>query len=73
MKNTVEADAAGGRSKPVLKKENCPQNHVCPAVKRCPEGALTQSGFAAPQLDGVKCIACGKCARVCPMGVFTFA
>lgn len=46
--------------------ENCPQNHKCPAVQVCPVGALSQSGFSAPQIDYEKCIACGKCAKFCP-------
>jgi Fe-S-cluster-containing hydrogenase components 2 len=46
----------------------CPQNHPCPAVGACPIGALTQKGYAAPTVDTAKCIDCGKCARVCPMG-----
>jgi ferredoxin len=46
----------------------CPQNHPCPAVRVCPVGALTQSGYAAPVVNGAKCIDCGKCVRACPMG-----
>lgn len=46
--------------------ENCPQNHKCPAVQVCPVGALSQSGFSAPQIDYEKCIACGKCSNFCP-------
>lgn len=49
-----------------IKQENCPQNHPCPAVKICPVGALTQTGFNAPQIDYGKCIACGKCSGFCP-------
>jgi len=50
-----------------IKKERCPQNHKCPAVKVCPVGALSQKEFASPEIDYDKCIACGKCASVCPM------
>lgn len=46
--------------------ENCPQNHVCPSVKICPVGALSQEGFQAPTVDVEKCIKCGKCAAFCP-------
>jgi len=50
-----------------IKKERCPQNHKCPAVKVCPVGALSQKEFEAPTIDKEKCIACGKCATFCPM------
>lgn len=46
----------------------CPQNHRCPAVSHCPVQALSQEGFAAPVVDAGKCIDCGKCAEICPMG-----
>jgi ferredoxin len=46
----------------------CPQNHPCPALRACPVGALTQKGYAAPEIDAAACIDCGKCVRVCPMG-----
>jgi ferredoxin len=46
----------------------CPQNHPCPAVRRCAVGALTQNGFNAPVVDNSKCIDCGKCTSFCPMG-----
>ena len=36
--------------------DNCPQNHVCPSVKICPVGALTQDGFHAPVVDEGICI-----------------
>ena len=47
-------------------KENCPQNHKCPAVSVCPVGALSQNGFEAPKIDYTKCIRCGKCSNFCP-------
>ena len=47
---------------------HCPQNHPCPSVRVCPVAALSQTGFAAPQVDAEKCIACGKCSDFCPMG-----
>ncbi len=46
--------------------ENCPQNHKCPAVNVCPVGALSQTEFAAPEIDQEKCIRCGKCSTFCP-------
>lgn len=49
-----------------LNKDNCPQNHPCPAVKVCPVGALSQRGFNAPDIDHDKCIRCGKCSNFCP-------
>lgn len=50
----------------IIQKENCPQNHPCPAVKICPMGALSQIGHDAPQIDYEKCVACGKCSTFCP-------
>lgn len=50
----------------VIKTENCPQNHKCPAVNVCPAGALSQDRFAAPKISHEKCIRCGKCAAFCP-------
>ena len=47
---------------------NCPQNHPCPSVNVCPEGALEQDGMSAPFVDISKCTKCGKCVRFCPMG-----
>lgn len=49
-----------------VKKDNCPQNHPCPAVKVCPVGALSQAGFNAPTVNHDKCIRCGKCSNFCP-------
>ena len=49
-----------------IKKDNCPQNHPCPAVGVCPVGALSQTGFNAPTIDRSKCIRCGKCSNFCP-------
>jgi Fe-S-cluster-containing hydrogenase component 2 len=46
----------------------CPQNHPCPSVRVCPVDALSQRGFAAPEVDMDACIRCGKCVRFCPMG-----
>ncbi len=49
-----------------IKKDNCPQNHPCPAVKVCPVGALSQTNHNAPIIDQSKCIRCGKCSTFCP-------
>ncbi|EJW94044.1 4Fe-4S ferredoxin iron-sulfur binding domain protein [gut metagenome] len=45
----------------------CPQDHVCPLIKLCPVGAISQEGFSLPQFDPALCIKCGKCIRTCPM------
>lgn len=50
-----------------IRKERCPQNHKCPAVKVCPVGALSQKENEAPLIDYEKCIRCGKCASFCSM------
>ncbi len=49
-----------------IKKDNCPQNHPCPAVKVCPVNALSQTNHNAPVVDRDKCIRCGKCSQFCP-------
>lgn len=43
----------------------CPQNHPCPSVKLCPQGALSQAGMRAPAVDTEKCVLCGVCVRYC--------
>lgn len=44
----------------------CPQNHPCPAVQYCPEGAIIQDDIhTAPRIDHELCTECGACARVC--------
>ena len=47
-------------------KEKCPQDHACPALSHCPTQAIVQHGYQAPEVLREKCIACGKCAKVCP-------
>jgi ferredoxin len=49
----------------------CPQNHSCPAVQSCPENALKQKGFNAPNVDEEKCTECGICTKVCPTGALS--
>ncbi|MDD3927824.1 MAG: 4Fe-4S binding protein [bacterium] len=51
-----------------INKNLCPQNHPCPAVRICPVEALSQQGFNAPDIDADKCLDCGKCTKLCPMG-----
>ena len=47
----------------------CPQNHPCPAVRYCPEGAIVQDDvYSAPRVDHERCTECGVCTGVC--GVF---
>ena len=53
---------------PEVVKDLCPQNHPCPAVRVCQVGAMTQQGFASPEIDMLKCTKCGKCIDFCPMG-----
>ncbi len=44
----------------------CPQNHACPAVGRCPVGALIQDSISsAPRIDRELCTECGACSQVC--------
>lgn len=52
----------------IVDKDLCPQNHKCPAIKVCPENAISQTGFNLPVIDQGKCIICGKCIKFCPMG-----
>jgi len=44
----------------------CPQNHPCPAVRYCPEGAIIQDDiYTAPRIDEELCTECGECTNVC--------
>lgn len=47
-------------------KTICPHNHVCPLIKACPVGAITQDPEGYPVIDYTLCIECGKCVRKCP-------
>ncbi|MFA6322033.1 MAG: 4Fe-4S binding protein [Candidatus Buchananbacteria bacterium] len=49
-------------------KNQCPQNHPCPALKICPKKALSQKNFDAPIVDANKCCDCGMCVKFCPKG-----
>lgn len=44
----------------------CAQNHPCPAVGYCPEGAIVQDDiYSAPRIDHELCTECGACIGVC--------
>lgn len=46
----------------------CPQNHPCPAVQSCPEGAIIQHDiFTAPRIERELCTDCGACLQACPV------
>lgn len=51
-------------------KEKCPQDHACPALPHCPTQAIVQRGYDAPAVLAEKCVACGKCMKVCPKKAF---
>ncbi len=53
-------------------KALCPHNHVCPLVRLCPVGAITQGLDGFPVVDNEACILCGKCVRKCPMKAMQF-
>ncbi|MEG1607793.1 MAG: 4Fe-4S binding protein [Mucinivorans sp.] len=50
-----------------LDKAACPHNHVCPLIKVCPVGAITQGADGYPIFDYQSCIECEKCVDKCPM------
>lgn len=56
-----------------INKTSCPENHPCPSVKICLEGALSQQGFRAPVVDKDKCTECNRCVRNCPTGAIVQA
>jgi ferredoxin len=45
----------------------CPQNHLCPIIRVCQVGAISQNGYGLPLIDETLCIDCGKCVKQCPM------
>ena len=44
----------------------CPQNHPCPVANLCPVEAISQNGYAAPEVDDDLCTECGLCTSYCP-------
>jgi Fe-S-cluster-containing hydrogenase component 2 len=50
----------------VVNDRFCPQNHACPAIASCPEGAIVQDGiYSAPRIDHDLCTECGACTSAC--------
>ena len=55
----------------IVNAAKCPQNHRCPSIAVCPQGAISQKSiYALPEIDPEKCILCGKCMEYCPKGAF---
>ncbi len=55
----------------IVNEELCPQNHKCPAMAICPQGAISQKdNNSLPVIDHALCIMCGKCKNFCPKGAF---
>jgi ferredoxin len=54
-----------------IEASRCPQNHICPVMRICPAGAISQrSPFSAPEIDEDKCTSCGKCTKYCGYSAF---
>ncbi len=51
----------------IIVNSNCPANHRCPLIKKCPAEAIRQEGVGAPVIDQEKCLECGLCVEECPM------
>jgi ferredoxin len=48
----------------VVNDRFCPQNHRCPAVVYCPQGAIVQADiYSAPRVDHELCTECGAARR----------
>ncbi len=44
----------------------CPQNHSCPAVSSCPQGAIVQESIlSSPRIDYERCTECRLCTKAC--------
>lgn len=50
----------------LISENVCPQDHLCPLVKACPVGAITQNQTGLPVINQQLCIRCGKCYANCP-------
>ncbi|AIZ56115.1 4Fe-4S binding domain protein [Candidatus Methanoplasma termitum] len=54
-----------------VNKAKCPQDHKCPAIKVCPNGAISQKTiYSLPEVDPALCVLCGACEDFCPKGAF---
>jgi ferredoxin len=54
-----------------IEASRCPQNHVCPVIRVCPAGAITQkTPFSAPEIEESKCTKCGRCTKYCGYKAF---
>lgn len=50
----------------VVNEQHCPQNHRCPAVSYCPQGAIVQDSiYSPPRIDDELCTECGACVGIC--------
>ena len=55
----------------IVNKAKCPQNHKCPSIAVCPQGAITQKDiYSLPEVDADKCILCFQCMKFCPKDAF---
>ena len=47
----------------------CSKNHHCVIMRVCKVDAISQeNNYTLPILDNDKCVECGECVKVCPMG-----
>jgi ferredoxin len=51
-------------------KNLCPQDHVCPMIRMCPQKAISQQGVGLPIIDKNKCVECMICVTRCPRRAF---
>jgi ferredoxin len=50
----------------VVNQRLCPQNHPCPAMATCPQGAIVQDSImSAPRIEHDQCTECGVCTATC--------
>ncbi len=55
----------------IVNSAKCPQNHLCPSIAVCPQGAISQKDiYSLPLVDETACVICEKCMRFCPKGAF---